>query len=221
MSQSAALHGSARGVVFAALSAMCIAAFAANDESVRAPRVKPGDCWSYRAVGINNRGPIIEYEECVTFVDRGKNVILAVVRVKDDAREIDTSYTTYWWPRTTVNGTIITYPKGQEPLKWPLRIGDTASHWHEFRRALLGPNTGKTTYNTKVVGWEEVTVPAGKFRALKIEDHGSVERYDVKQAFPVLRVFWYVPEVNRYVKYWFQNPDGRRGMEMTGYRLNR
>jgi hypothetical protein len=107
------------------------------------------------------------------------------MKPKGGEREIDTSYTMSWVNRTGKGGTIVSYPKGQKPLTFPLRVGDTHSHWVEFRAALKGRNAGKTTWKTRVVGWEEVTVPAGKFRALKIESDGLVERYDVSTTFPV------------------------------------
>jgi len=52
-----------------------------------------------------------------------------------------------------------------------------------------------------VVGWEEVIVPAGKFRALKIEADGGFFRLDGPQRGTVKSAYWYVPEVKRWVKY--------------------
>jgi hypothetical protein len=211
----------ARLAAFAALAVASFVAAAADDAPVKAPYIEVGDCWKYRAENLDNRGQINEYEECVTFVDREKDVIFALIKPKGDGREIETSYTSTWGRRTDRDGTIHTYVKGQDGLKWPLRVGDTATSRSEFRRALLGTNAGKMTWHWKVVGWEDVTVPAGKFRALKVEGNGTVERTDVWLNFPVKFVSWYVPEVNRSVKNWFENPDGRRGVELTGYKLNK
>ncbi|MSQ52361.1 MAG: hypothetical protein EXR28_10760 [Betaproteobacteria bacterium] len=59
---------------------------------------------------------------------------------------------------------------------------------------------------TKVLDWEEVTVPAGKFRALKIEansrSNGAGGRINGARKV----ILWYAPEVGSYV---------RRELDMT------
>jgi hypothetical protein len=188
------------------------------DEALKAPEVEVGDCWSYRARNIENRGPIDEYDECVTFIDRAKNVILAVVTVKADGREIDTSYTTTWSPRTGITGLVVT-PVGQsQPVQYPLRVGDTYHEERDIRRVELGPVTGRSSMKFKVTGWEEVSVPAGKFRALKIEGDGTTTRSDNWRTAKVSIEFWHVPEVNRFVKFRFRSPALDYGAELTGYR---
>ena len=196
-------------------------ALAADDDPVQAPDVRVGDCWSYRGDNLDNRGRIDDYEECVTFVDRNKDVILAVAKIKSDGREIETGYSSDWFPSATIDGQIVTPVKGQKLHLFPLHIGDTRSFEVEFRRALLGANAGKVAWNYKVVGWEDITVPAGRFHAIKIEGRGDMHRYDVFMNVPLKSAWWYAPEVNRHVKAWLENPDGRRGVEMTGYRLNK
>jgi hypothetical protein len=193
------------------------AGLAADDAPVGAPQVAVGDCWSYRARNIENRGPIGDYEECITFVDRNKKVILAVVTVKADGREIETSYTTEWSGRTGISGVIAT-PIGDQPDRFPLKVGDSYTETFEFRRALLGAVAGRNSTRYKVVGWEEVSVPAGKFRALKIEGNGTTERSDIGRSVPTKTDYWYVPEVNRHVKFRFQSPALDYGAELTGYR---
>ena len=213
-------------VLFLAFS--CSAGLAADDEAVKAPYVEVGDCWSFRAKNIENHGPIDEYEECITFVDRVKNVILALVTVKADGREIETSYSTEWTPRTEISG-LISSPTKDRPPRFPLKVGDTFTEENDIRRALLGAVAGHTTLNFKVVGWEEVSVPAGKFRALKIEGRGTTVRSDSGQSIEVSRDLWYVPEVARFAKIRFEShlpgrPQGRGihyEAELTGYRLNR
>jgi hypothetical protein len=205
---------------FVSLLLVSAAGLAADDDPVKAPYVEVGDCWSYRARNIDNRGPIDEYEECITFVDRGKKIIFAVAKVKADGREIDTTYSTEWMPRTAVSG-LISAPTSQDrPARFPLRVGDTFQEESEFRRALLGAAAGKSSIRFKATGWEEVTVPAGKFRAMKIEGSGTGMRYDTGKTYPVKMEFWHVPEIRRYVKLRFQSPAFDYGVELSGYRLN-
>jgi hypothetical protein len=196
-------------------------ALAADDQVVSAPFVEPGDCWTYRMEGMENRGPIGEYEECVTHVDWRKEVIIAVAKVKGSGREIDTAYSTEWVARTSVGGTIFTAYKSARAHIFPLRVGDTYKTEIEYQRAFAGPNAGEQTQVVKVVGWEDVTVPAGTFRALKIEATGYGRRFDASIRYSFRSVSWYVPAVNRSVKSWYSDPEFRVSTELTGYRLNK
>ena len=81
-----------RGLALALLLAASLFALAADDQPVQAPYIEVGDCWSYRGENIQNRGPIENYEMCVTFIDAQKDVIAAVATVKSDGREIDVTY---------------------------------------------------------------------------------------------------------------------------------
>ena len=193
---------------------------AGDNDQVRRPYVEVGDCWSYRADKMNYREPIGDYEECVTFVDFEKNLILAVAKLRKDGREIDTSYSTEWEERIDIEGAIYSRTSSRAH-RFPLSVGDEWTEQLEFRRALLGPVQGKTTFHIKAVGWEEVAVPAGRFRALRLEASGRGERYDVSSEFSVSVTAWYAPEVSRYIKSLFKTSGGNRGYELTSYRLNK
>ena len=71
------------------------------------------------------------------------------------------------------------------------------------------PVRSKIEGTVKVVGWEDVVVPAGKFRALKVEAKGTIQRLDAAWSgwnrYDVL----YVPEVKRWVKSTYE--EGVRG----------
>ena len=197
-----------------------IVALAADDQPVQAPYVEVGDCWSYRGENIYNRGPIEDFEICVTFVNKLKDIIAAVATVKSDGREIDVTYSTSWGIYRSLSG--MTSPQGMNFYKFPLHVGDAYSNEFEYRDAMSGANRGKVTWKFRVVGWEDVTVPAGTFHALKIEGQGIIQRYDLdSRIFPVMATAWYSPEVNRHVKNLFKYPDRQTGVELTAYRLNK
>jgi hypothetical protein len=61
------------------------------------------------------------------------------------------------------------------PLAFPLTIGKTwtVDFFDPNPRGLQKTTREHTVY--RVVGWEEVTVPAGTFRALKIEGDGTIQ----------------------------------------------
>jgi hypothetical protein len=202
-----------------ALLAVCSTALAADDEPVKAPYVEKGDCWSYLTENIIYQNkPVRDYELCVTLVDRSKGTILAVGTKKEDGLEIDAVYSLEWAGYASIWGLIT--PEGTRHFKYPLKVGDTYANEFEFRDSRFGQNAGKSTYAMKVIGWEEITVPAGTFRALKIEGHGKLKRYDRPIEFEQKITWWYSPKVNRHVKFRYQNPTRSFGEELTGYRLN-
>ena len=84
---------------------------------------------------------------------------------------------------------------GEPPASWPAPSGypTYATPYIEWK------------YAVKVAGWETVTVPAGTFRALRIEVEGSRGKdpdpfWWPKQAARFQHSIWYAPEAKRYVK---------------------
>ncbi len=200
------------------LVAACSTALAADEDPVKAPYLEKGDCWTYRAQGLAYRPASHEYEYCITLIDTSKKLVLGIVTLKDDGREFDTVHTLEWTLHASHSGLISS--DGFKPYKFPLKVGDSYSTKFEFKDTRYGQNAGEARYDIKVVGWEDVTVPAGTFRALKVEGSGSVRRYDQQLQFPHWFTAWYSPKVNRSVKLEYRNPGRSSSEELTGYRLN-
>src|SRR6185295_7507203 len=123
-------------------------------------------------------------------------------------------------------------------LRFPLRVGDsyTASFRMESTRkggetnarAIQGVSSTDFDYKVKVVRWEEISVPAGRFRALRIEAEGNLRRAQATgpggNGF-ARTVIWYAPEVKRWVKYLYEGslprfagvlaPNERMGEELV------
>jgi len=84
---------------------------------------------------------------------------------------------------------------GEPPASWPVPSG-----YPTYATPYL-----EWTYVIKVAGWETVTVPAGTFRALRVEVEGSRGKdpdpfWWPKQAARFQHTIWYAPEAKRYVK---------------------
>jgi hypothetical protein len=93
-----------------------------------------------------------------------------------------------------------------EYLPYALAAGEPPAAWP--------PPSGYPTYATpylewmyviKVVGWESVTVPAGTFRALRVDIEGRRGKdpdpfWWPKQAARFQHSVWYAPDAKRYVK---------------------
>ena len=103
------------------------------------------------------------------------------------------------------------------PVQRPdVKVGDK---WTEYRRPRLGAFHIKYERTAKVVGWERIVVPAGEFRALKIELSGYGRRLDRPGSQPAAARWriWYAPEVKRPVKFEFQEGALHRGTVLASF----
>nr|WP_316642539.1 hypothetical protein [uncultured Roseateles sp.] len=83
-----------------------------------------------------------------------------------------------------------------EPLQFPLAVGKRWTHSNSYDHASCGKTT--TELRNQVVGWEEVKVPAGTFRALRIDSEGTWRNRCASDRSQYK--FWYVPKVKWLVR---------------------
>lgn len=88
------------------------------------------------------------------------------------------------------------YSPGVQALQFPLEVGKRWTHSNSYEH----PSCGTTTSELKnqVVGWEDVKVPAGAFRALRIDSEGSWRNRCGSDR--SVYKFWYVPKVKWLVR---------------------
>jgi len=190
--------GAAIGVLLAlpALSA---------DESgapIPKPEVKVGDSWTYRRTDNLSAAANYTYDNRVTFT--APDEILVISKRWNRSDETDNFFTAEW--NAIALGTLTLSPRTGF-FKFPLKPG--ATHETTYETARRGsPVRAQYKLTAKVVGWEEIMVPAGKFRALKVEAIGTFSRLDVSWGGSVRVDFWYVPEVKRWVKYSYEEGRG-------------
>jgi hypothetical protein len=84
---------------------------------------------------------------------------------------------------------------GEPPASWPVPYG-----YPVYSTPYL-----EWKYAVRAGGWESVTVPAGTFRALRVEVEGNRGKdpdpfWWPKQAARFQHTIWYAPEAKRYVK---------------------
>jgi hypothetical protein len=202
--------------LFCALPALCAAQ---ADAQVPRPEVKVGDRWVYQRMDYASGEPRGRYELRVVLAERG---VIHIVSSRGEAeqRESDLTYTADW-NAVSEHGRLYTPHSGW--FKFPLRVG--ARHRAAFE--VLNPRTltsSKAERDVTVVGWEEVTVPAGKFRALKLVSEGRYQRLDHASRVGTSRdVIWYVPEIRRWAKITFETSrsgkgtGGHSGEELVAY----
>jgi len=189
------------------LAALLLVIPLAGAAQVPRPEVKVGDRWTYQRMDYDAGKPRGRYEMQVVFAERG--VIQVVSTSKGKEGEVDTTFTSDW-NAVTVPGRVFNPHTGW--FRFPLQVGATYSAAFEVIMPKKAANS-RNERQVKVVGWEEVVVPAGRFRALKVISEGHYQRIDNTFASGTSRnVIWYVPEIKRWAKITLENrPIGRRG----------
>ena len=226
---SRALSADAEGyrlvrTIWLALIGLVLAA-PAEAQSVGSPRLSANDTWTYQNTVENNAGWRQTRIE-TTVLRAGSGSIAVSIKPSASTMPPTEQLVGPDWSRVrSVNGrdTVV-----NRPLSFPLSIGKT---W-EIQYTEDHPNRQHSTehFRTpyKVAGWEDVTVPAGTFHAMKIEADGqwsaalapavsavSGARVDAQGTTSVIqtskttpatvsgrtyKAFWYVPAVKRWVR---------------------
>lgn len=204
-----------RALVSLALLAFSLTAAAQADARVVKPEIREGDRWTYRAKNVLGNGTD-EYELKVEKAD-GKT-ILAVATRKGDEKEFDATYTAEWNTVVGVSGLIYSPPP--QILAFPMQIGDTRTLRYTSSRPRANVPPTQYESDVRVVAWEEVSVPAGKFHALKIVAEGTFFPPFSRGPAKTRATFWYVPQVRRWVKLLFETPTIVAEEELLAYKLN-
>ena len=169
---------------------------------VAAPQLGVGDRWVYERYGFTDRPSarvefaVVKIDSSAGFYDETETVLEALgpdSRPKGDQQRQQRTLAALTVP--IVNTVSGSFPLIDFPIEagktWQYEMTFTASSG--FDLVLRG--------SAKAVGWEDVQVPAGKFRALKVE-HDSTLR-GARGPFTANRkiLLWYVPELKRWVRY--------------------
>ena len=199
--------------LFFAVAFLCAAVAQAQD--VQRPDVKAGDSWTFRRVEYETNAVTAVFVTRATFAN--DRVIQLVSNRQGGEKEIDSIFTAEWNQVSSANSGI--FEPHQDIFRFPLRPGNT----HEARYEVKFPQQGayhvRHERKVRVVGWEEIEVPAGRFRALRVESQGSFQRLDRSLSGTAKEVMWYAPEVKRYVKWTFENSTFRGRVQWWGFEL--
>jgi hypothetical protein len=197
-------------------------------QTIDAPQFKSGDTWIYSVTtqkgttGWNNAVMVSTLEQI-----EGDRILIGTKRQDSTQPPSEHTYGLDWSRSRDVNGkqTVV-----NQPLNFPLKTG---KKW-ELDYAEINPPSNKahsseTIHETyTVTGWDDVQVPAGKFKAIKIEAEGQwtavmaravvsgtrtvgttegvtavaqAARIDPRTVSGRLyKAFWYVPADKRFVK---------------------
>ena len=200
---------------FLFLAATLFFAAAHAQDAVPRPDVKPGDSWTYRRVEYETSKDTGVFVSEVTFAN--DRVIQIVGHRQGGEKEVDVTFTAEWNQVSSANSGI--FEPHQDLFRFPLRPGNTHEARYEVRFPQQGAYQVRHERKVTVRGWEEVAVPAGRFRALRVESEGTFQRVDRSLSGTVKEVMWYAPEVKRYVKWTFENSNFRGRLQWWGFEL--
>lgn len=199
---------------------------AADAERALKPLVAPGDTWTYRTT----RPRAVELETItVTTVSESTDSIQADVDQRPDgtAPNPEPDRTGVWtreWNSKVLSrpgigvGTVLR-PHGAV-FRFPMKVGDEYETAYELTTSTKsGPGpTYRIRRTTKVVRWEEVVLPAGRFKTIVIESEGMAQEVG-GGAWPMSVTLWYAPEVRRQVKYQQRGWPNDSESELLSYKL--
>ena len=194
------------------ISGVCAAQAPAQ---VSKPEVKVDDRWVYRLTDKRRKPPSMIYEMRVSFVDA--RAIHAVIERQGGQREADATWTREWNAVVAPDEGVVEVEKGM--FQFPLSPGQQYAAAWDMRRPRAGAFHVRHERRVTIVGWEEVEVPAGKFRALKIQADGHFRRIDKVASDEARNTFWYVPQVKRWVKSVYQDAALEVVEELYFYRV--
>jgi len=190
-------------------------ALAQQAAPIAKPEVKVDDRWIYRRADHRAKPPVFTYEMRVTFVDA--RAIHAVLARQGRGKETDATWTPEWNSVVSVDEGVVELEAGL--LQFPLSVGRAYKAAWQNRRPRAGAFHVRHERTVKIAGWEEIEVPAGRFRALKVEAEGTYRRLDTPKGDWARNAVWYVPQVKRWVKSIYKDAQGEIGEELVFYRL--
>lgn len=199
---------------------------AATAQNADAPTIKENDTWTYRQTEEKGPSGWNQRREEFTVTRVTASSIYFSSKPSGSSQPPRESFAGLDWSRTRdVNGkeTVV-----NRPLSFPLTPGKTWEISYLEQHPTKAHKSEQWNHHYRVVGFESVEVPAGKFNAIKVEAEGHwtaelvptqtivqgaqstpdstsmVTQTQKTNPEPVAgrtyKVFWYVPEVKRWVK---------------------
>jgi hypothetical protein len=161
-----------------------------------------GDSWTYVATISDGRSGASKTE--VNRVSPGEIVVTR--------GNVEVTYSEPWtMVRSKSGNRALSIIPGLATTPFPLAVGDTR---RQTVVTIDEPAGSKRTHEavTMVKGWEDVVVPAGKFRAIRI-DREETNGTDTPQPRKTRTSYWYVPGVRWHVQ--VENFDVAKGLRVT------
>jgi hypothetical protein len=224
------MHSQKRAALAAlfCLVSACVAPSPAGDAPVPRPAIQVGDRWIYSSRNHLTRARE-PYEVRVTYA--GGAVLQGLVTWQAEGAETESVWTAEWNNVVSAieTGGIVGRSAVLDPhaglFRFPLQVGASWKSEYELTLPRRGDYRARHERTITVAGYEDVVVPAGEFRALKLVAEGAYRRVDGAVIPGTTRtVLWYVAEVRRWVKLTHEDVAGgqavaRRDDELVFFKL--
>src|SRR5262245_34967677 len=148
------------------MAGMMFLAAPALAEGIEKPKVVAGDTWTYRSTG--EQGPVAHqtHNEIAVIRAGASDILVGMKEVGSTMPPREQLVGSDWSRFRSVNGanTVV-----NQPLNFPLSAGKSWTiEFKDDHPANRAHQSEHFKENFAVSGWEDVTVPAGTFKALKI-----------------------------------------------------
>ena len=175
---------------------LCVASSFAVDEEIGRPQVRAGDLWVYRQTSLSNQKSD-EFAHRVTSAADGR--ITTEVGGQRDVYSAD------WNLIESTSGVKISPHEGY--FRFPLAPG--MAYPFKARRTAARVRAAWEGMVT-VGGWETIEVPAGRFRALRVDVAGQFGDGPVARRGRLQHSYWWAAEARRWVRHdlWISKPGG-------------
>lgn len=183
---------------------------AEQGEAVPRPAVRVGDSYIYESRDPDNVERAITTKRTVVSVNGG--IAMATVNLSSRKAKPRRLYFDREWNLVSTRNADNSGFNYSPPVKYfdfPLYPGKT---WRQTSTE-NDTKTGRTRIHTVlgvVVGWENVSVPAGNFRAIRVSLETEVIDSATGERIGGTDISWYVPEVHRSVKSITSGKDGKK-----------
>lgn len=171
--------------------------------------LKVGQQWTYRRVDLWRNQETERFRQELVFAEAGRWMVRWTILNSDDAQRRGSITGELFDPASHgfADGKI---SGNHFPLRFPLNPGKSWS----FDYAVHGNTRDVKIKQTAVVrGWEQVRVPAGSFRALRVEHEGLYSATEAGFSWngKIRETYWYAPEVGRVVMREYRDTKGDGG----------
>ncbi len=181
-------HAMKAALTALALSLTAGTGWAADPERIDKPAAQLGTSWRLRIADGMTKVPISEAGYRIGAVTPGE------VQIMDDSNEVFgvLDGASYALKRA---GDIVFEP-GLQRARYPMAPGDRWQSAYSYNSPQCGIT--QATLAFKAVAWDDVSVPAGKFRALRVESEGTLRNGcgNNRQA----HKHWYAPDLTMPVR---------------------
>jgi hypothetical protein len=179
--------------LFVVAMAAAVTTWAAAQETLNKPVLEKGAVYRYQDVDLLKNEVTRTVEHTVLFMLGDDSVVLLESVDGGSPRKRRLDVTNHIFFRPDRKGTW-------EAIRFPLSVGDTWQYQYSNPSSERPGLIFASDIRAKFVGWEEVKVPAGTFRAAKIEHHGTWTPSSGQRGGREAYTFWYSPDVKRFVK---------------------